>query len=349
VLVNNTEYTGESFRPYGDFVPVTVSGVTSYYSERPEEGATEVWEIVNMTADAHPIHLHLTQFQLVNRQRFDVRGYGTEYAASFPGGIEPTSGTIYPPATYISGFGPPFDYRADRNPAGGGKAGGNPDVTPYLRGPVQAAARERSRMEGHHPGHAGRGHAHRRPLGATSLPADTPQADADVRVQSGRRARLRVALPHHRSRGQRDDAPDEHRGESVGGADVRGGRRLLTLRSACSVGNARSPPHRCSRQHSGTARAPPAPCGRDRFDHRRRRLLATTSVLRIGSITLPSRLVCAPLAEVTHSAFRRPRRRARRVRLQFTEMLSGARSSRRTCARRRIPSAGRSSVFSSIS
>jgi FtsP/CotA-like multicopper oxidase with cupredoxin domain len=178
VLVNNTEYPGDSFRPYGDFVPVTVGGATSYYSELPDEGTTEVWDIVNMTADAHPIHLHLAQFQLVNRQRFDVRSYAAEYAASVPGGVEPTSGTVYPPATYIPGFGPPYDYRADRNPVGGGKAGGNPDVTPYLRGPVQpppaneAGWKDTIRAM---PGEVTRIVVRWAP---TSLPADTPAADA---------------------------------------------------------------------------------------------------------------------------------------------------------------------------
>jgi tRNA-dihydrouridine synthase len=61
----------------------------------------------------------------------------------------------------------------------------------------------------------------------------------------------------------------------------------------------------------------------DRFDHRRDRLLATTRVLRIGSLTLPSPLVCAPLAEVTHSAFRRLVAELGGCGLQFTEMLSG--------------------------
>ena len=30
-------------------------------------GATEVWEIHNFTADAHPIHIHEVQFQVVDR------------------------------------------------------------------------------------------------------------------------------------------------------------------------------------------------------------------------------------------------------------------------------------------
>ena len=46
----------------------------------PEEGTTELWEIVNLTADSHPIHLHLVQFQLMNRQAFDVAKYNAAYA-----------------------------------------------------------------------------------------------------------------------------------------------------------------------------------------------------------------------------------------------------------------------------
>jgi spore coat protein A len=37
-------------------------------TENPAVGATEVWEIYNFTEDAHPIHLHLVQFQVVDRQ-----------------------------------------------------------------------------------------------------------------------------------------------------------------------------------------------------------------------------------------------------------------------------------------
>lgn len=44
-------------------------------TERPRLGTTEVWEIVNTTADAHPIHLHLVQFRVLSRQRFDVHRF----------------------------------------------------------------------------------------------------------------------------------------------------------------------------------------------------------------------------------------------------------------------------------
>jgi FtsP/CotA-like multicopper oxidase with cupredoxin domain len=37
-------------------------------TENPRRGAREVWEFFNFTADAHPIHVHQVQFQVVNRQ-----------------------------------------------------------------------------------------------------------------------------------------------------------------------------------------------------------------------------------------------------------------------------------------
>jgi spore coat protein A len=37
-------------------------------TENPPVGAVQMWEIYNFTEDAHPIHVHLVQFQVVNRQ-----------------------------------------------------------------------------------------------------------------------------------------------------------------------------------------------------------------------------------------------------------------------------------------
>jgi FtsP/CotA-like multicopper oxidase with cupredoxin domain len=48
-------------------------------SENVTFGSTEEWMIVNPTADTHPIHLHLVQFQLVNRTAFQVKKYQTEW------------------------------------------------------------------------------------------------------------------------------------------------------------------------------------------------------------------------------------------------------------------------------
>jgi FtsP/CotA-like multicopper oxidase with cupredoxin domain len=37
-------------------------------TENPAVGATEMWEIYNATADAHPIHIHEVAFEVLNRQ-----------------------------------------------------------------------------------------------------------------------------------------------------------------------------------------------------------------------------------------------------------------------------------------
>ncbi|RPH69372.1 MAG: bilirubin oxidase [Myxococcaceae bacterium] len=40
-------------------------------TETPAAGSSEVWELYNFTADAHPIHVHEVLFEVVNRQRLD--------------------------------------------------------------------------------------------------------------------------------------------------------------------------------------------------------------------------------------------------------------------------------------
>ncbi len=61
--------------------------------------ATEVWEIFNFTADAHPIHLHQVMFQVVNRQGLavDVDGVATQPAELIPG-------SETPPEVWETGF-----------------------------------------------------------------------------------------------------------------------------------------------------------------------------------------------------------------------------------------------------
>ena len=53
----------ESANPLRWMQPVT---------ENPVPGATEIWELHNFTEDAHPIHVHLVQFEIV--ERVDVQG-----------------------------------------------------------------------------------------------------------------------------------------------------------------------------------------------------------------------------------------------------------------------------------
>jgi spore coat protein A len=41
-------------------------------TEKPVIDTTEIWELVNLTEDTHPIHLHLVKFQVLDRRSFDV-------------------------------------------------------------------------------------------------------------------------------------------------------------------------------------------------------------------------------------------------------------------------------------
>jgi len=40
-------------------------------TENPSIDATETWAVYNFTGDAHPVHLHLVAFQIINRQEMD--------------------------------------------------------------------------------------------------------------------------------------------------------------------------------------------------------------------------------------------------------------------------------------
>jgi spore coat protein A len=44
-------------------------------TETPRLNTMEIWELVNLTQDLHPIHLHLVRFQLLDRRAFDVDDY----------------------------------------------------------------------------------------------------------------------------------------------------------------------------------------------------------------------------------------------------------------------------------
>lgn len=44
-------------------------------TETPKIGTIEMWRFINLTGDAHPIHVHLVQFQIIERRPFQVNYY----------------------------------------------------------------------------------------------------------------------------------------------------------------------------------------------------------------------------------------------------------------------------------
>ncbi|MCG2772393.1 MAG: multicopper oxidase domain-containing protein [Desulfobacterales bacterium] len=145
ILVNNTKWKGE--RPTGPMGSTPIlgfvsDGIGAWLSEVPAEGTTEVWEIINITADAHPIHTHLTQFQILNRQNFNVNKYMKAYNAAFPAAYDFTTNTTTAGGVFVPAYGPPMAYTSPGTPSPITMAnivGGNPDVTPFLQGMVTPA------------------------------------------------------------------------------------------------------------------------------------------------------------------------------------------------------------------
>jgi spore coat protein A, manganese oxidase len=135
-LLNNTKWDG--LKSPGIAAEFPTDGV----SELPREGSIELWEIANIyspgvATQTHPIHLHLSQFQVLNRQALKVntaKGYFTAWNAAFGTGTAPLPSTCTT-GQYCPDYGPPLSYlqlNAD------GAVGGNLAFTPYLVGKIIA-------------------------------------------------------------------------------------------------------------------------------------------------------------------------------------------------------------------
>lgn len=89
--------------------------------ERPKVDTVEQWNIINLQPVAHPMHLHLVFFQILNRQKIDTAQYLRAYFATGPRKVRmhhaPPGGSTVP-ASY-----PP------------------PDPTPFAIGPARPPAR----------------------------------------------------------------------------------------------------------------------------------------------------------------------------------------------------------------
>ena len=138
-------------------------------TEYPKLGTVEVWEIINTTADTHPIHTHLVQFQLISRQKYNVSKWNKKYFAAFGGmdpsmmepmgppySYDPVNGVFVPNPMYaampgyvapapVPAYARTFPLKAGGAPitvAAPNVVGGNPDIAPFLTGPLTYAPPE---------------------------------------------------------------------------------------------------------------------------------------------------------------------------------------------------------------
>jgi spore coat protein A len=58
-------------------------------SENLKWGSIEIWNLINVSPDSHPIHLHLVVFQMIDRRDIDAAKFNKEGTLQFTGAAIP--------------------------------------------------------------------------------------------------------------------------------------------------------------------------------------------------------------------------------------------------------------------
>jgi spore coat protein A len=86
VLTSNRDSTG---RP--THLAINDHFFTDPVEDFPKVATTEIWEYINTTSDGHPMHVHLVQFQVLNRQEFNADIYLQDYLKWVADGRDPAT------------------------------------------------------------------------------------------------------------------------------------------------------------------------------------------------------------------------------------------------------------------
>jgi spore coat protein A len=83
-VVSETPFPGPPFIP-GSTHPSDLVNMKFFHdavSEFPHAGDTEIWNVINLSDEPHPFHIHLTDFRVIDRIRFG--GWNTNSDLAFP-------------------------------------------------------------------------------------------------------------------------------------------------------------------------------------------------------------------------------------------------------------------------
>lgn len=82
---------GEVSDLHGDSVTVLLNDAhwNMPVTENPVLNSVEIWNLMNMTEDVHPIHVHLVRFQILDRRRFDAFAYQNRGVLKYWGAAMP--------------------------------------------------------------------------------------------------------------------------------------------------------------------------------------------------------------------------------------------------------------------
>jgi spore coat protein A len=78
VMVQRSHDEHGGYKPENPYL-INARGFDEPNEDFIKEGTTEIWEYINLTNDAHPMHNHLVEFNVYNRQKFDMPAYRAAY------------------------------------------------------------------------------------------------------------------------------------------------------------------------------------------------------------------------------------------------------------------------------